>query len=189
MPVQVVAITGARGSGKDTVASILFELNQSTHTIKRCSFNDPIKEVVMSTFGIRTFQEYDTFKRGSVSLPDGREVTGREIIRVLGMQMRGFGNERFIDDMEYRIKCIREDNRYDKVLIIITDLKYKDELKWCKENHIPIIKVKRNLTQYDAANNTREIDDFFCDFVVTNDGMESELTNRLKYINSKIVGA
>jgi len=88
--IKIVAICGARGSGKDTVASALFELNANNNImVRKLSFGDPIKEITMPIFGLKTYGDYEAFKRGIITLHNKKEVYGKDIIRNLGLQLRG----------------------------------------------------------------------------------------------------
>ena len=165
---KAVAICGYKGSGKDFVANVLINwARQNNFYGRKAAFADPIKWVIMDAFDLTSEEEYDMFKRSSVRLANDKVIPGRDILRSIGMTMRSFNQDEFVKRMDNYIKRFSPPQNMEGI-VVITDLRFKNEVKWAKENHIPIIKVKRNSAVFDGHVSEMEIDDFLCDYIIDN---------------------
>jgi hypothetical protein len=183
---KAVAICGYKGSGKDFVANVLINwARQHNFYGRKAAFADPIKWVIMDAFDLNEELEYDNFKRSSVQLSSGKVIPGRDILRSIGMTMRSFNQDEFVKRMDKYIKTINPPHELEPI-VVITDLRFKNEVKWAKENHIPIIKVKRNTAVFDGHVSEMEIDDFLCDYIVDNNRDPEQTEDHVKKIASII---
>jgi hypothetical protein len=183
---KVLAICGAKGSGKDTVANLIANRYKDYYLVRKYALADPIKSILMRTFSMNNLAEYDQFKRSYITMPWGRELFGRDILRNMGMLIRAFNPDHFIEDVQYRMRCIDSQfkegdfgSRFKDVLVIITDIRFKNDVKFCIDEKIPLIKVKRKTAQYDGHVSEQEIDDMFCKIILNNDMTEDDLRDTL----------
>jgi len=115
---KIIALTGAKGSGKDTVAGIIKAKYDNVATI---AFADPIKNVVQHIFNLDPsgVDQYDLFKRTDLNfqLPGylSQSVHARHVVREIGMLMRGYNEKQFADYVEEQFK------QHPDKLWVITD--------------------------------------------------------------------
>lgn len=177
---KIIAICGQKGTGKDTVASLIIDqLSNKEIPYKKISFGDPAKQIVCQAFDLRNDRDYNQFIRSIITLPNGTERTGKSIAKTIQMKLRQGNSKIFIDGIEdsiYEFKGYHPE-QFDNVVFLITDLRFKDELKWCRSNNATIIKVKRNGSYFDPLADQPEIDDLFVTDVIDNNGSEQQLAD------------
>ena len=186
---KIIAICGQKGTGKDLVANTICDILEPTHPYRKIQFGDPVKDIISFAFKLRTPRDYLSFIRGLITLQDGTEIVGKDVAKAIQMRMRQYSSEQFIDHVEDQICMFRgyHPEQYDDVVFVITDLRFKDELKWCKANKATIIKVKRDSGVYDPMCDEPEIDDLFADYVIDNNGTEQQLKSEIAAIVNKVV--
>lgn len=179
----VIALTGPKGSGKDTVADIIYrQYTQKWYTVKRTAFADPIKEVVQHIFNLspHSTDQYDLFKRTDISytLPGHitSQVPGRHVVREIGMLMRKYDEKQFNKYVYDRITS----GSFDKNRIeLVTDLRFDNEYTMLKNDlNAKIVKIKRPDYHYDGHITERGFDDQLVDFVINNNGSLVDLHNQ-----------
>lgn len=176
MTKRIIALCGQKGTGKDFVAnSIARQINQQYIT-KRIEFADSIKDIVCNAFRLRTYQDYNSFVRSLVTLEDGTKILGKDIVRALQLRIRETFGRQFAEKIEDEIMAFKgyHPEDFENVVFIVPDLRFKEELKWLKKNNAVIVKVKRDCSTYDPTIGEPEIDDYFCDYIVDNNGSEKE---------------
>lgn len=186
---QIIALCGQRGSGKDLVADTIMELLHGIKPTRKLSFTNQTKELLMATFGIRDQMEWASFTHGKVTLPNGKERSGKEIYRIISMRLRSMNAEHFVERLKddiFNYKTYHPE-LYDDVVFIVTDVRFRDEVKWCKANNIPLIKVKRDTAIYDSTVNEMEVEDFLCDHFIDNNRSEKELKESLVEVLTKVL--
>lgn len=186
---QLIALCGQKGTGKDTVAEVICNTLQDICTVRKVGFGNQVKDVIMAAFGLRNPREYNMLTHGNVVLPDGRERSGKEVARVLNMRLRKISTKQFIERLEDELLAFKgyHPDLYENAVFVITDLRYREELKWCKSNNIPVVKVKRDNGVYDPIADELDIDDFLCDHFIDNNGTEQELKKEVERVLMKII--
>lgn len=180
---KIFALYGLKGSGRDSAARILKNIAEKAQkSFYQTSFSNRARFCIMDCFLMRNEYEFENFKHGTITMPDGRIVSGKSVVGAISEHMRQLNSEMFVDDVDYTIRNL--ENKENRV-VVINDLKFKDELKWCKENDVVVIKIKREGVFEERHLSEREIDDFLCDYVIENNGYESELEEQLQYIYDK----
>lgn len=178
---KIIAICGQKQTGKDLVANtIITKLNENGILTRKLKFGDFAKTMVMQLFGFRTDKEYYDFCRQYHTVM-GKSFGGKNFVKVLNNKLRyknGTLGTDHIEDEIYAYKAFHPDE-LDNTVMIITDLRYKDEIKWCKANKVKIVKVKRDSGIVDPTIDERDIDDFLCDVIVDNNGDEAELEKEI----------
>ena len=94
---MILGLTGARGSGKDTLADHLVE----RYDFKRIAFADPVREKVKFLLQLKNDKEYDTIKRAQLfwekdfNLFRYDAIDGRHLVREIGMLMLSYDKNQF----------------------------------------------------------------------------------------------
>lgn len=175
---KIIALCGQKGTGKDLVATNIIDyITASGKPVRKLQFGDLTRQIISQAFGLRSEREYNQLIRGFVTLPNGSERTGKEIAKTIQMKLRQANSKPFTDAVEDAILEFKgyHPDQFNDVTFVITDLRLKDELKWCKAHNAVIIKVKRQNGYFDPLVDQIEIDDLFCNDVINNDGTEQEL--------------
>lgn len=154
---KIIAFTGAKGSGKDTAASFL----SHQYGVVPLAFADPIKKELMWIFNINSISDYDVFKRSKIKMPYG-EVDGRRVVREIGMLMRRYDEDQFINYVDESVE------RWDR-LFAITDLRFDNEMLYCKHKGAKIVKIIRPGTESDSHITEKGFDDSNMDLIIYND--------------------
>lgn len=168
---RIVAITGKRGSGKDTAAQGLFDLGY-----KRMSFADPLREVVQIVYGV-TMEEMTDPVIKEKTLERYPFKSPREILTRIGTE--GFRN--FVDDTWVQA-LIRKSSAESRV--VVPDLRFLNEEKELKASNALIIRiVNPNRQDTDAVSQHRsetEMDQIEPDVTIQNDGTIQDLHNKIR---------
>lgn len=181
---EIIALTGAKGCGKDTVADILIEgfKNYTSRPIHRIAFADPIKNEVMHIFNLRDIEQYDKFKRTSLEY-DGDVVAGRHVVREIGMLMRRYDVNQFVDYVDQQIAS--EPN----AIWIITDLRFDNELIHLQNLGAKVVKIDRPFNGViDTHITERGFDNSICDILIENKTTLDEFKDQvLKIFDKKLM--
>lgn len=185
---KILAFTGAKGCGKDTVASLVRRQCAPDYpVIKQLAFADPIKQRIQHLFGLKGTYEYDLFKRTDVTFSVGAEqksMAGRHVVREIGMMMREYDSNQFNRYIETEIH--RPANKLSKTLLLITDLRFDNEYMLLRERGATIVKVSRPGHDQDGHITERGFDDQLVDFHLVNDGSFTDLENKVIMMMNKI---
>ena len=171
MNCNVIALTGAKGSGKDSFFHIVQSIpdRYDQPIPKRIAYADPIRQQVNAILGLRSEPEYDDFKRRlHAFILSNREVTisGRQIVREIGMLMRKYDENQFTNYVDEMIRSHSSSN----IRWFITDLRFNNELQSLKKHDAVVIKIKRAGVEYDGHVSETEIPDSNCHIIIHNDG-------------------
>jgi hypothetical protein len=162
----VIGLHGAKGSGKDYFYQVVKE-KYPTKDIRKIAYADPIKHKVMFLFGLKEESEYDEFKRTLVYADlANRSISqdGRHIVREIGMMMRDYNPNQFVDYVESTIKASPNS------IWCITDLRFSNELESINNTlNGCVVKIKRNGFLFDGHVTETEIDDKDCNRIIHND--------------------
>ncbi len=186
----VIALTGPKGSGKDTVAQLITELYSNYYDVNVVAFADPIKKAIEHIFqlpvsgvGLDAHQAYDQFKRSRLSfnLPTigMQAIDTRHVVREIGMLMREYDEKQFNEYVGRVIDAPRSStNRID----VVTDLRFDNEYTFLKSKQAKIIKIRRPSYHYDGHITERGFEDELVDQVLLNDGDLTYLRTRVKIV-------
>jgi hypothetical protein len=177
---KIIALTGAKGCGKDTVADILLDAYSTTdRPFRRIAFADPIKREIMHIFGLKTIAEYDAFKR-SILVSNSTSVDGRRVVREIGMLMRKYDVNQFVEYVDERIAS-------EDAVWVITDLRFDNELIHLQNLGAKIVKIDRPLGIIDTHITERGFDNSVCNLVLENKSTLREFTDEvLKAFDKKL---
>lgn len=187
---KIIALTGPKGSGKDTVADLIVAHYQAQwKTVRRLAFADPIKKVIQHIFQLdnRTNDEYDRLKRASIDIFDTdkimRTVSGRHVVREIGMMMREYDDKQFNNYIEDQFKSAHFTTNN---VFVITDLRFDNEYTMLRHWGAKIVKVERPGYTYDGHITERGFDDHLVDFTIDNSGSLADLTLAIQQLVSAI---
>lgn len=169
---MIYAISGFKGSGKDEFFKTIQELDPS---YQKLAFADPIKNKVMEIFSLYSDEDYDKFKRADVYYWGG-QVTGRHVLREIGMLMRSYDVDQFT---RYVYNCLTDNT-------CITDLRFDNELYLTKVlrrdgKQVRTVKIKR-FNSDDTHITEQELPDFEFDYIINNNGTLEEFKQQIERI-------
>lgn len=144
----IIGITGKKFNGKDTLGNYL-----SKYGYKRMAFADPLKEVLRTVFHFNDEQLYGEDKEK----PDEYwKIAPRTVMQFVGTDLfrhqinkilPNIGNNIWIEVIKRQIIEIWKTNPKQK--IVMTDLRFPNEINLIKELNGTIIRVKRNIDKND----------------------------------------
>jgi len=144
----IIGITGKKFNGKDTLGNYL-----SKYGYKRLAFADPLKEVLRTVFHFNDEQLYGEDKEK----PDPYwKIPPRSIMQFVGTDLfrhqiskilPNIGNNIWIEVVKRQIVELWKTNPKQK--IVLTDLRFPNEINLIKELNGTIIRVKRNIDKND----------------------------------------
>jgi len=211
---NLVGISGLAGSGKDTAGDYLVR----EFDFIKIAFADPLKRIVRDIFEFSEEQLWGSSeKRNEPDLryprPNGTFLAPRMALQQLGTEFgRNCYPNVWIDYALRLAKTALESPSkfdYDKKLglypsdrssnpirgIVISDLRFKNEIDALRQNGASLIRLKRNQAglKGDAGLHSSEaeqlsIPDSFFDFIVVNDGDDlNDLYHDLKNVMLKVL--
>ena len=177
----IIALTGLMGSGKNTLASAAVN---KLPNFRELAFADPLKEEIKYLFNLSSNQEYEDFKHTQVG-----KVNGRFLVREIGMLMRSYDTEQFVNHLYNRIK---EQNSHT----VITDLRFRNEyqllMRLRQQGYkVLIVKVEReedSLLPKDYLDHVSERGFLYTeiDKVIYNINKEQAITEFLEYCREEV---
>jgi hypothetical protein len=177
---KVLAISGWKGSGKDTLANYLIE----DHGFKRIAFADPLKDAVAKEFGIprewcddphfkeRPLFQYpvqarDWFSKNITFFMANELVstfwTPRALCILKGSTMRSVDPDYWV---KQAVAQMKPDGKY-----VITDLRYRNEattLRQCVGEALTTVRINRFADSPSSDPSERDLDVFEFDQYIDN---------------------
>jgi hypothetical protein len=189
--IQIIALTGYAGSGKDTIAECL--IDQGWH---RLAFADRLKEMAWDIdpvvdwdeFGLPVYlQTYAAQEEPEVSMELAKKYSafGRMFLQNLGQAVRDhIGPDTWVNMLERDAWEEHQVNGTEK--FIITDLRYPNEVDWVEQNTLSsknlIVRIERpgvgpvNSHVSDAGMDRLK---WRTDFTLVNDGTPQEAADQI----------
>jgi len=169
-----LALTGKAGSGKDYLADYLIQ----KYGFHRLSFSDQLKKIASTVFNWLQFNYPPEQKTKPLNVN-----TGFEIITQSPREIWMFFNNLKSIEKHIFVRMLNEE--YNQAIkqypnIIITDIRFRNEFKWCKQHDFYIIGIKPTKQIYEQYEIEKEIDEFFnlTDEIFYNDFKGSETLKR-----------
>ncbi len=179
---KIVAICGAKQSGKELVANRILEaLTQNGYLTRKFRFSSFVRNSMMSIFHVKP-NDYNDFLKGNYQIGENT-ISGKALEKSVETVLRVNNDRLSIKDVEDGIFSFKAFNRekLDRSVIVISDLRFKDEVAWCKTNNVMIVKVKRDTAVIDINNPQIDVDDFFADFIIENNSDEKTLIEKIAH--------
>ena len=174
----IIALSGKKGSGKDTVANMLEYYFKDYHhqRLHKVAFADPVREIasiIASTPQVHFIDRY--WKEQPVSSSDKRSP--REYLRLVGQSLKSaLGSDVWIRVMDTRVFTFNTKN------CVITDVRFRNELDYVKEKGAFLIKIERDGCEGDDDVSETEMDGFKdeeFDLIIKNNGTREELSETI----------
>lgn len=158
---MIIAICGPKGSGKDTAAD--FIVNYTDNAFEKCKFVQPMIDKVKFIFDLQSDAEYDTFKRSEFQLDGGICISGRRVVREIGMLMREL-------DIDFGIKHITK-KISENENIVISDLRMENEYNFLRRlgSMVTVIRLVPYNFEIVEDSHITERGRFEYDYIVRND--------------------
>jgi len=180
---NIIGITGRKFSGKDTLGC--YFVNHRNYI--RFAYADALKNATRAIFDFNDEQLNGNKKE---TIDEFWGVTPRQVLQFIGTDLfrnhgsellPQVGNNIWIWVVKRKLKKILDENPDAK--IVITDVRFENELNLIKELGGQIIKVKREI-QNNSDNHESEkyIDELYCDISVENNGTISEFYDKIEKI-------
>lgn len=174
---KIIALTGSKGAGKDTVSKFIKEYGKDNNLdIRSIAFADPIKAEINRLFDLnpKDNTQYDLFKRADVNFQlsgyMNHSVSARHLVREIGMLMRSYDEAQFV---RYVFRAIDEN---PDPIWIVTDMRFRQEYELLNRIYFSKkIKIKRDKQEYDSHITEKGFDDSEVDYVIENFKSENEL--------------
>lgn len=178
-PFFVIALSGKKGSGKDTVADMLqfyFKLYHGEETTKH-AFADPVRKIagIVASVDDVYFEDRD-LKEQPIFFDDSNR-TPRDYLRLVGQALKSAIDE----DIWVRLLG-RSAFAYMTSSCIVTDVRFRNELDFVKENGAFVIKIERDDNMSDNDVSETEMDSFKdeeFDLIIKNNGTREELSETI----------
>lgn len=176
---MIILLTGKAGSGKDTVADILYEL----YAYKKVFFADTLKRAVKEIFGLTDFQAYDREEREKVIPYWG--YSPRQMYQLIGTEVfrNHFDKDIWIKSLRYKLLQDINSNW------VVSDCRFPNELKAFdgigSQGRTAIsVKVTRDGCDGNVgmANHESEKYDLPCDFTIMNNGTIEQLKWKVMFL-------
>ena len=178
---MIIGIMGKAGSGKDTIGLFIQHLLATHGTVKRYAFANALKDQISLFLGIPRYDLNDENYKKSLFINkndlstcmDGFQKnkpeeywTLREFMQYFGtdVMQKAFGKNVWINKVNNKI--IKDNTMY----AIITDVRFKSEYDYIKNNNGVIIKVVNpNLESTDTHISENDLNDVEVDYCINND--------------------
>lgn len=162
----IIGLHGAKGSGKDQFFKSAKQQFPKLD-IRKIAYADPIKNEVCRIFNLNNEDEYDYFKRVHISykvpgVESPIQVAGRQIVREIGMMMRRYDVDQFVDYVEHEIR------KAPDAVWCITDLRFDNEWRSVRRMDGVVVKINRDGIDYDGHVTETELPDSDCDYILEN---------------------
>lgn len=175
---MIIGISGKAGSGKDTVAEILFEKIHGGKIIAH--FADNLKDIISRLLRI-SYQDLmnPEFKKKTVDLFP--QYTYRTLMQAIGTKFREI-------DKDFWVKLMMETFKYsNNYTILIADVRYKNEAEAIKKAGGVLVRINRDIPRINKHSSETDLDNYKFDYIINNnkdlDNLETEVNMFLEYLN------
>lgn len=180
-----IALSGKAGTGKNTAANQFIYAVPSIYekgTATGLAFADPIKQMVKTMFPqVKSEHLYGDSKFRNEIITgatdsDGNPLTIRRALIDIGTKLgRGYNDAVWLENMGYRINEAIE-SKYE--MILITDVRFRNEFDWLRTQGFYILRVIRNTNthvNHISETGQEEILDSEFDYLLDNNGTINDL--------------
>jgi ABC-type transporter MlaC component len=180
---MIISLTGKKQSGKSTIANYLVE----KHNFIELSFAQYLKEACKILFNWDE-NDYSTDNKEKVDKLWGKSP--REILQYMGTEILRDNMKNIIDTSikelnktySFHIKRLYQDiKKYPDKNIVISDVRFPDELDFCIKINSKIIKVERDTisNQYSNHKSETSLENIKFDNIIKNNKSRKELYEKI----------
>lgn len=188
----IIGINGKKQSGKSTFANLIKESFPNQTII--LNFGDAVKESLKSIFG---FSEDELYGDAKEKLNDYWQITPREIMQFFATELmrdklsekfNNIGTNVWVMALEKKINDIlKSDNQKDYKIIVIADLRFKNEYNMIKKYNGLVIEIYNDKivdNEYSNHQSENDLNSANFDIRISNNGTVEDLNNNmLKMMN------
>lgn len=168
----LIGICGQKGVGKDTLSDYIIQ----KYNCEQYAFAYPLKKLIKDLFDLSNEQLYGSTKE----VVDKRwNTTPRKLMQYIGTELFRNQLKNLIPELNFENLWIRKfddwynENRHNN--IIISDIRFIDEMEAVKKNGGIIIKVDRNLPYEDTHSSELFYKEVSADYVLDNNSTKENL--------------
>lgn len=156
---NIIGLTGLKGCGKSTVASIIKKMGYAEY-----SFAQPMKEALSAMTGL-DYQIFDSQDTKELPLEQFDGVTPRQMMQTLGTE---WGRQMIHPDLWLIIAKQRLSNLE---YVVVSDIRFENEAALIREMGGVIIHIERQTDKNETSNHESEKGIAFkeCDLCIVND--------------------
>jgi dephospho-CoA kinase len=179
---SIIGIAGKKFNGKDTTASYLI----NNHKYEKIAFADALKEACKCIFGFTDEQLYGNKKE---DIDEYWNIEPRKIFQYVGTDLFRNQLKEIMPFIDHNIwvhvvkKKILDRLKIDpECKIVITDVRFENEVDMVKELGGCIIRVSRDSVNIknDIHESEQQIDKLIVDYNISNNGTIEELYEKIK---------
>ena len=186
MPNIIIGFAGKKQSGKTTAANIIKSIYGDRVIL--LNFGDAVKKSLKAIFNFSDDELYGDKKEvineyWGITPRDIMQYYATELMRVqLNQKYKSIGNNIWVKSLECQINQIFND--YDDKIIIIGDLRFKNEYEMIKKYDGITIRINKKSEDNDYSNHISEhdLDDVKFDCEIDNNGTIEEFKKEIKQI-------
>lgn len=171
----ILGVSGKRGAGKDTLYQGLYDVLSESRAfaryidVRRISFADPLREIVISSFKAERVLAYGDDKQKDTPLPTAPDVTIREAMRTIGKAFTRVEPTFFTRRAKEQILTIRRyTNESVPQLLVITDVRFPHEMEMIRGFGGKVIRLMRAPHPTDAHYTETALDHATFDAIIDN---------------------
>lgn len=176
---MLIGVLGRKGSGKDTLSDYVCR----KYGYKKMAFATPLKEACKILFNFTDEQVNSDLKE---VIDTKWSVTPRQALQYLGTDVFRNDIKKILPDIDNNfwvkslfVKYTNFREVDNKTGIIISDVRFQNEIDYIHKNNGIIIKLTRpnNPSSLDAHESEKNIDNMNGDYTIINDGTIDDLFN------------
>lgn len=185
--IMLIGVLGRKGSGKDTVSDYVIK----KFNFEKMTLAEPLKNACMELFNFSDEQLYGNLKE---TIDPQWGVSPRKVLQWLGTDVfrnrigelnPNIGNNFWVNLL--RVRYIQRVNKNKNIKIIVSDVRYQNEIDMIHQFGGCVIKLTRpSINNTDAHESEKNIDNLKGDIDIMNDGTLDELYKRVEEIFSEI---
>jgi dephospho-CoA kinase len=169
----LIGLLGKKHSGKDTSAEILI----NKHNFTKLAFADPLKNICKELFGFSDYQLYNDKE----TIDEYWNISPRNALQYLGTDVFRNNINKLLPNITDNFWVMLLENKYKKIKgnVIITDVRFQNEVDMIHKNGGFVIKINRNTNNIDNHDSEKYIDSIInYDYVIdNNDSIENLFKN------------
>lgn len=175
---MIIALTGLKGSGKDTVADYIV----TKYGYKKETFAEPLKNALKCLFGLN---DNNLYENKESKLDDWYGVTPRQLMQYVGTELLRDQMYKLIPELKKNIFVKNLENKIKKGgNFVISDLRMENEYELIKKYGGVVININRGLISVDTHSTENTILDY--DYILNNLGTIENLYDNIDIIMKKI---